>query len=154
LSWHDIIDYVYKAVVLAAVGYLFHLMRYRYNTQIEILKATQVKDYIENISKFKQFYEMTIAKREKEIENLKVEIDKIKNKLPTDYSMVETINLLDKFKDNMIERDKESWEDFFDMDISAASLWAQFNTKETSEKEFKELAKKYKMLKRSDNKSL
>jgi len=80
---------------------------------IEVLQETQVDKYVERMHKYKEFHENLIMEREKEIEKLKQEMDKLlKENLSKDEIIYSQQKLIDDFEGRIIEYEVKSWEQF------------------------------------------
>ena len=119
------IEYLFKVIVVTGGGYLFYLMRYNHNAQIEILRATQVDKFIDKINKFKEYYEMVISERDKEITQLKHEIEDIPN---IHLSQAEWIELqkqaIDKFEINISNYEQSTWKRFLVKNIEEVDRYS------------------------------
>lgn len=123
LNWFEIIDYIFKGIVLAGGGYLFYFMRNSYEARIEILKETQVEKYVERMNKFKELYENMIQDKEKQISSLAQDMDKLlEQNLSKDDIIRKQKKLIILYKNKMIENEILSWERFLNNSINAFKI--------------------------------
>lgn len=114
MSWPEIIIIV-QGIIIAGGGYLFFFMRNKHRATVEVLKETQVEKYVERIRNFKDFYQVMINEREREISSLQKELVKIsKQNVSKDQIIEAQEKLIDDFHDNWISFEVVSFKTFLD----------------------------------------
>jgi len=123
-----LISIIIQLLILGFLGWLAYMNKFFYQQslkakedQIDVLKVTQVKNYVDNMNKFKELYETVLQERDNELESLKTEMDKLlQGNLSKDEIIESQKKLIDEYKDKIDEAAYKKWEGFLNIRIKEA----------------------------------
>jgi hypothetical protein len=130
MDWPELIDYIFKAVVLCGGGYLLFFIKniYKreiavYKAQIDFLKETQIEKYIDRMRSFKEFYEGLLNERDKEPLIIKQEMDNIQIKhISKDDIIKSQKELISKLEKSLNNYESDAWFRFIEESKKAITV--------------------------------